>query len=69
MGSVTNFSVANSIKRGMVVLFGAIAMGTPMSFASSFGASLAVLGTAAYWVSWLSDCSVIDVNGIASSMF
>ncbi|CAM9259606.1 unnamed protein product [Scytosiphon promiscuus] len=50
MGSVTNFSVANSIKRGMVVVFGAIAMGTPMSLSSSFGASVAVLGTAAYWV-------------------
>ncbi|CAM9347271.1 unnamed protein product, partial [Hapterophycus canaliculatus] len=51
MGSVTNFSVANSIKRGMVVLFGAIAMGTPMGVSSSVGASVAVLGTAAYWVS------------------
>ncbi|CAM9886016.1 unnamed protein product, partial [Ectocarpus fasciculatus] len=53
MGSVTTFSVANSVKRGMVVLFGAVAMGTPVGFVSAFGAAVAVLGTAAYWVARL----------------
>lgn len=51
MGSVTTFSVANSVKRGMVIFFGAVAMGTPIGFVSAFGAAVAVLGTAAYWVS------------------
>lgn len=51
MGSVTTFSVANSVKRGMVIFFGAVAMGTPIGFVSGFGAAVAVLGTAAYWVS------------------
>lgn len=52
MGSVTAFSVANSVKRGVVVLAGAVVMGTPMGFLPAFGATMAVLGTAAYWVSW-----------------
>eukprot|EP00904_Undaria_pinnatifida_P005632 jgi/Undpi1/2199/HiC_scaffold_12.g05585.m1 len=51
MGSVTAFSVANSVKRGVVVLAGAVVMGTPMGFLPAFGATMAVLGTAAYWVS------------------
>ena len=51
MGSVTAFSVANSVKRGVVVLAGAVVMGTPMGFLPAFGAAVAVLGTAAYWVS------------------
>ena len=51
MGSVTAFSVANSVKRGVVVLAGAVAMGTPMGFLPALGATVAVLGTAAYWVS------------------
>ncbi|CAN0518188.1 unnamed protein product [Laminaria digitata] len=50
MGSVTAFSVANSVKRGVVVLAGAVVMGTPMGFLPAFGATVAVLGTAAYWV-------------------
>ncbi|CAM9975125.1 unnamed protein product [Pylaiella littoralis] len=50
MGSVTNFSVANSVKRGVVVLFGAAAMGTPLGLWPSVGAAVAVFGTAAYWV-------------------
>ncbi|CAM9582632.1 unnamed protein product [Ectocarpus sp. 12 AP-2014] len=53
MGSVTTFSVANSVKRGMVIFFGAVAMGTPIGFVSGFGAAVAVLGTAAYWVARL----------------
>lgn len=53
MGSVTAFSVANSVKRGVVVLAGAVVMGTPMGFLPAVGATVAVLGTAAYWVSCL----------------
>lgn len=51
MGSVTNFSVANSVKRGVVVFLGAAAMGTPVGLLPTVGAAVAVLGTAAYWVS------------------
>lgn len=54
MGSATAFSVANSVKRGVVILAGAVAMGTPMGLLPAFGATVAVLGTAAYWVSQLS---------------
>eukprot|EP00752_Nemacystus_decipiens_P007784 g6952.t1 len=50
MGSVTNFSVANSVKRGVVVFLGAAAMGTPVGLLPTVGAAVAVLGTAAYWV-------------------
>lgn len=55
MGSVTNFSVANSVKRGVVVLFGAAAMGVPLGLWPAVGAAVAVLGTALYWVSKVPD--------------
>lgn len=74
MGSVTNFSVANSVKRGVVVFLGAAAMGTPVGLLPTVGAAVAVLGTAAYWVS-LSltligvSCPVFDLIGWRVAFF
>lgn len=52
MGSVTGFSVANSVKRGAVVIAGAAVM-SPLGWIPALGAAIAVIGTAAYWVSLL----------------
>lgn len=50
MGSVTAFSIANSVKRGVVILAGVVLMGTPMELVPTLGAVVAVSGTAVYWV-------------------
>lgn len=69
MGSVTNFSVANSVKRGVVVCMGAVAMGTPVGLWPTIGAAVAVLGTAAYWVSVTSDVSQTRPVGVGLVVF
>ncbi len=64
MGSVTHFSVANSFKRGAVVFFGAMAMGTPVALWPKIGAGLAVGGTAAYWVSQVCQVSAARIRPV-----
>lgn len=50
MGSVTAFSIANSVKRGMVILAGVVFMGTRMELVPTLGAVVAVSGTVVHWV-------------------
>ncbi|CAM9551753.1 unnamed protein product [Ascophyllum nodosum] len=54
MGSVTAFSIANSVKRGAVIAAGIVFMGTRMGMIPAAGAIVAVCGTAAYWVARMS---------------
>lgn len=54
MGSVTAFSVANSIKRGVVIMAGAAMVTAPLGAWTIVGAVLVVLGACAYWVSLVS---------------
>lgn len=69
MGSVTNFSVANSVKRGVVVVFGAVVMGTPVGLLPTVGAAVAVLGTAAYWVSTVYSVGRTHLVVLVESLF